>query len=69
MSKIKFKKQLLVTLGATILLVWFSGTNTFADSKKQLAQMVMDHEQKIASLEEVINNLDSGSEEETLAQI
>jgi hypothetical protein len=67
MSKIKFKKQLLVTLGATILLVWFSGTNTFAQSKKHLAQMVMDHDMKIASLEEIISNLDSGSENETLA--
>lgn len=56
----------MVTLGAIILLVWFSGTNTFADSKKQLAQLVMEHEMKIASIEKIVSNLGSNSGEETL---
>jgi hypothetical protein len=60
------KRIYFVTVVAIILLSWFSTTDILAESKKQLAQLVMEHEVRITSLEELIKNLDTRPENETL---
>jgi hypothetical protein len=53
------KKMLLFTFCTLILGIVFINLNVSADSKKHLAQIVMEHESKIAILEDFIKNQES----------
>lgn len=54
-------KILLLGICTLVLGLGLFNPNIFAESKKQLAQMVMEHEFKIANLEELVKNIGSGS--------
>jgi len=56
------RKILFYGLGTFVLGVWFIQPNVFAESKKQLAHLVMEHDIKIGNLEKLVENLGSTAE-------
>ncbi|WP_077619776.1 hypothetical protein [Bacillus sinesaloumensis] len=57
-------KKTIIVLSMLVLVIGFSllNSNVFADSKKGLSHLVMEHESKINLLEEIIKNIDLDSD-------
>ncbi|MGD6831851.1 hypothetical protein ACQCT5_06785 [Sutcliffiella halmapala] len=64
----KKTKIISTTIGALLLGLGIMSSDAFAEGKQKLAHLVMEHEQKIAALEEAFQSLSPSSENEEIPQ-